>query len=258
GEIVLSRSDAQVRYPARFQLVLAANPCPCGLAATPGSKCSCSPAAIRRYSSRLSGPILDRIDLHQHLLPQREALLRHAVPGESSAQVLERVVAARERQAARLKATPWATNSEVPGPYLRRQLPLPDGVGLVEDAVRVGRLSARGVDKVIKVAWTIADLAGAERPDADHVRVALALRQGEAPAVGRRPARSTPAPSRVPSPAPASSRVPAPSSNPASNRVPGPAPASSRAPAPNPGPALVPNPSSTRFNPCDEGERHAA
>ncbi|MDR1265783.1 MAG: YifB family Mg chelatase-like AAA ATPase [Propionibacteriaceae bacterium] len=185
GEIVLGRSEAQVRYPARFQLVLAANPCPCGRAATPGAACSCSPMMIRRYAARLSGPILDRVDIHQHILPQRQSLLRAGPPGESSAQVLARVVAARDRQARRLADTPWSTNAEIAGAYLRSQLPAPQDVALVDEAVRAGRLSARGVDKVVKVAWSVADLAGADRPGPDHLRLALALRQGEPLPAGR-------------------------------------------------------------------------
>jgi len=179
GEIVLGRSEAQVRYPARFQLVLAANPCPCGLAGTPGAACSCSPMMIRRYAARLSGPILDRVDLHQHIVPQRQSLLRALPCGESSAVVLARVIEARERQARRLADTAWLTNSEVSGRYARSQLPALEGVDRVEQAVRTGRLTARGVDKVVKVAWTVADLAGRDRPNADDLRLALALRQGE-------------------------------------------------------------------------------
>jgi magnesium chelatase family protein len=183
GEIVLGRSEAQVRYPARFQLVMAANPCPCGLAATPGAKCSCPPLAVRRYAARLSGPILDRVDLHHHITPQRRSLLRAAPPGEPSAQVLARVLEARDRQARRLDGTPWLTNSELSGSFVRTRLPVPKGAEIVDDAVRVGRLSARGVDKVLKIAWTIADLAGEDKPGPDHLRLALALRQGEDPAL---------------------------------------------------------------------------
>jgi magnesium chelatase family protein len=198
GEIVLGRSEAQVRYPARFQLVMAANPCPCGNAATPGAACACSPLMIRRYAARLSGPILDRVDLHQHILPQRQSLLRAVRAEERSEAVLARVLAARERQAARLRDTPWRTNAEVSGAYLRAQLPAPEGAELVDRAVRVGRLSARGVDKVVKVAWTLADLAGAARPTADHLRLALALRQGEDPSGAARSRR--PEPQRSPHP----------------------------------------------------------
>ncbi|MDR0989893.1 MAG: YifB family Mg chelatase-like AAA ATPase [Propionibacteriaceae bacterium] len=184
GEIVLGRSEAQVRYPACFQLVLAANPCPCGLAATPGADCACSPMMIRRYAARLSGPILDRIDVRQQFLPQRHAFLQLVQPGESSAQVLARVTAARERQAWRLRETPWRTNAEVAGSYLRTELSASDQSNVLTEAVRSGRLSARGVDKTLRLALTIADLAAAAQPTADHLRLALALRQGEAHLVG--------------------------------------------------------------------------
>jgi magnesium chelatase family protein len=93
--------------------------------------------------------------------------------------VAERVRVARERQARRLEAAGWRTNGEVPGPALRRQLPLPDGVDLLDDAVSRGLLSARGVDKVLRLAWTVCDLAGAARPSIDHLHTALAMRRGE-------------------------------------------------------------------------------
>lgn len=180
GRIVLGRSAAQATYPASFQLVLAANPCPCGNAGTRGLECRCPPVAVRRYADRVSGPILDRIDIHHHLRPMRRAYLRAAVrTAEPSAVVAQRVLQARERQRHRLGPLGWRTNGEVPGPALRRALPLPVGVDLLEDAVACGRLSARGVDKVIRVAWTIADLAGAARPDEGHLRTALAMRRGE-------------------------------------------------------------------------------
>jgi len=179
GDIVLGRSEAAVRYPARFQLVLAANPCPCGLAATPRAKCTCTPTAIRRYAARLSGPILDRIDLQALIRPLKRSLVaRQAPPAVRSAVVAARVAEARARQARRLADTPWQTNAEVPGGYVR-SLPLPQGLEVIETAVQTGQLSARGTDKVLKVAWTIADLRGADRPTADDVRVALAFRQGE-------------------------------------------------------------------------------
>ena len=179
GEIVLGRSEMAVKYPARFQLVLAANPCPCGLAATPRSNCTCSPAAIRRYGARVSGPILDRIDIQAHIVGLRRSLLAQVPRGESSAVVAGRVRVARERQARRLHGTPWLTNAEVPGAYLRQSLPVPRDMRLVESAVSAGLLSGRGVDKVLRIAWTLADLAGADRIDQDHLGVALALRQGE-------------------------------------------------------------------------------
>lgn len=180
GRIVLGRAVATASYPASFQLVLAANPCPCGMAGTPGGNCRCAPMVVRRYASRVSGPILDRIDIHQQLRPVRAAFLdRRTVPGEPSRVVAERVLAARERQRHRLKASGWLTNGEVPGPALRKRLPLPEGVELLDVAVARGRLSARGVDKVLRLAWTIADLDGAGRPTREHLHTALAMRRGE-------------------------------------------------------------------------------
>ena len=120
GEIVLARSLAQTRYPARFQLVLAANPCPCGQAGTPGGDCRCPAMSVRRYTTRISGPILDRIDISQSLAPMRRAMLRAAsrVRAESSAMVAERVALARERQRERLAPFGFTTNASVPGPVL--------------------------------------------------------------------------------------------------------------------------------------------
>ena len=110
----------------------------------------------------------------------RKAYLKAALQRtESSAVVAERVREARARQEHRLQGTGWQTNGEVPGPYLRRQLPLPDGLQVVETAVTRGKLSPRGVDKVLRVAWTLADLAGRDRPGRDEVGVALAMRRGE-------------------------------------------------------------------------------
>ncbi len=180
GRIVLGRAVATATYPASFQLVLAANPCPCGMAGTPGGDCRCPPMAVRRYASRVSGPILDRIDIHQHLRPLRASFLsRVHEPGESSALVAERVLAARARQLHRLEPSGWRTNGEVPGPALRKRLPLPDGAELLDTAVARGRLSSRGVDKVLRLAWTIADLAGSGRPSREHVHIALAMRRGD-------------------------------------------------------------------------------
>lgn len=188
GVITLGRSEVQARYPARFQLVLAANPCPCGLASTPGAECRCTPMTVRRYAEKISGPIRDRIDIQQNFIPMRKAFLRAALEqAESTAVVAERVLAARDRQSARLRGTGWLTNGEVPGTYLRTHLPLPDGLSLVEEAVSRGKLSPRGVDKVLRVTWSLTDLAGLDRPGKEQLRVALAMRRGE-PADGLRSA----------------------------------------------------------------------
>ena len=180
GRIVLGRAVATATYPASFQLILAANPCPCGQAGVPDGNCRCAPMAVRRYATRISGPILDRIDIHQQLRQVRAALLGgNHPPGEGSGVVAERVLAARELQRHRLAPSGWRTNGEVPGPALRKRLPLPDGSELLDAAVARGRLSARGVDKVLRLAWTIADIAGDSRPTRQQLHTALAMRRGE-------------------------------------------------------------------------------
>jgi magnesium chelatase family protein len=180
GIVTIGRSESEASYPARFQLVLAANPCPCGQAGVPGGRCQCSPMAIRRYGEKLSGPIKDRIDVQQPLLPMRKKFLEAALArSEPSAVVAERVAQARDRQRHRLMGTGWQTNAEVSGSYLRRRLPLPDGVELLDRAVSAGTLSPRGVDKVLRVAWTVADLAGLDRPGRQELQVALAMRRGD-------------------------------------------------------------------------------
>jgi magnesium chelatase family protein len=181
GEITVARLAARVRFPARFQLVLAANPCPCGLAATaPGADtgCTCTPMARLRYLGRLSGPLLDRVDLRIEMLAATRADLRGGSgPPEGTAVVAERVAAARDRMAARLAATPWRVNAEVPGHVLRRLWKLPwEVVGEAERLIDRGVLTARGVDRVVRVAWTLADLAGRDVPDAGDMRVALDCR----------------------------------------------------------------------------------
>lgn len=180
GEVAIFRSGAVARFPARFTLVLAANRCPC--ARTQEGRCVCTPHQIRRYLGRLSGPLLDRVDLNLDLLPATRAEMRgdrHFV--ESSTVVAERVAAARDRSSSRLAGTPWRTNAEVPGSELRTTFaPTPGALACAEDDMERGLLSARGFDRVIRVAWTLADLAGCDRPGTDQVATAIALRQGVA------------------------------------------------------------------------------
>lgn len=179
GQVVLARSLAQTTYPARFQLVLAANPCPCGNYGRPRVPCECPPQAVRRYRERLSGPILDRVDITCQLRPMTRAYLQAVGEGESTAAVGARVRVARERQQARLAVGGWTTNAAVPGPYLRRELPLPRGVEELDSQVARGLLSARGVDKVLRIAWTLADLAGRDRPAKEDLMAAVGMRRGE-------------------------------------------------------------------------------
>lgn len=181
GEVLLARSGGITRYPARVQLVLAANPCPCS-SPLGDHACTCTPNARRRYLGRLSGPLLDRIDLQVELLPiRRAALLSDAADLESSAAVRDRVAAARAAAADRLAGTGWRTNSEVPGQVLRHRWRLARSVRRAADeALNHGRLSARGYDRVLRVAWTLADLAGRASPDAGDVGAACQLRTAQA------------------------------------------------------------------------------
>lgn len=180
GSVLLARSSGAVRYPASFQLVLAANPCPC--AAARDVDCSCDPGARRRYLGRLSGPLLDRVDIRLDLPALTPAALTaHCGAVEASSPVRARVTAARERAAARWRSHGWSCNAQVPGPAIRRSLRLPaPATRTLEDAARQGRLTARGYDRVLRLALTCADLAGRDSPDGDDVALALALRCGEA------------------------------------------------------------------------------
>ena len=178
--MVLSRSRGSTRYPARIQLVLAANPCPCAKPAGDAA-CECSPLARRRYLGRLSGPLLDRMDLQVELTAVTAAhLMQDARGGEPSAVVAERVAKARMAAAARWAAHGWATNAEVPGPVLRSRpwrLPRPSTVELGRWVDR-GALSARGFDRVLRISWTVADLDGRPGPDRGDVAEALGMRMG--------------------------------------------------------------------------------
>jgi magnesium chelatase family protein len=177
GEVVVARAAGVVRYPARFQLVLAANPCPCGRGFGKGIDCSCSPRARRDYLGKLVGPLLDRVDLQLQVRAVSRAGL-FAPTGESSAQVAARVASARDLQRQRLEGTPWRLNGEVPGPMMRSGfLKLPAAATAdLERALDRGILTLRGYDRVLKVAWTVTDLAGGGRPTRDDVGLALTLR----------------------------------------------------------------------------------
>lgn len=173
GEVVLHRAAGAARYPARFQLVLAANPCPCGRAVGRGLDCTCRSEQRRRYFARLSGPLLDRVDVQVELEPARAA----GRAGEGSAVVARRVAAARTAQEERLRATPWRTNAEVPGRWLRDRLgPDRAAVADLDRALERGTLSLRGVDRVLRVAWTLADLDGRAAPTRSDIGRALLLR----------------------------------------------------------------------------------
>jgi magnesium chelatase family protein len=181
GIVAISRAAFTVTYPARFQLVLAMNPCPCGHDDSgrvgAGRRCVCTSAQRRRYLARLSGPLLDRVDVRVALTRPSAADLADA-SAEETATVAARVAEARSRAARRFAGTPYRVNADVPGPVLRRRYPLPGDAGLpIESAVSRGLLSARGADRVVRVAWTVADLAGHDAPTLTDVGTALACRE---------------------------------------------------------------------------------
>lgn len=181
GVITIHRANSVARFPGRFQLVIAANPCPCGQYGSADGACTCPPAAIRRYLGRLSGPLRDRVDIHMSIPRVSTAHLReaHAPSSLRSSDVRERVTAARARAAERLKETPWTRNSEVTGAWLRGDGALSRGVTAVIDrALERGGLTMRGYDRVLRVAWSVSDLAESARPTAEHVGKALYLRKG--------------------------------------------------------------------------------
>ncbi|OLT38239.1 Mg chelatase-like protein [Actinomadura sp. CNU-125] len=175
GRVRICRAEGTATFPARFTLVLAANPCPC--AAAKQIDCSCAPGIRRKYGTRISGPLLDRIDLKLELTPASRAELRYDLEfAETSKVVAERVLDARERSLKRLSGTPWRANSEIPGPELRRRfVPSGEAMRSADDALQRGTLSARGLDRILRVAWTIADLAGHDEPEADDIGGALGL-----------------------------------------------------------------------------------
>jgi magnesium chelatase family protein len=178
GHVTVSRHRGAFLMPARFQLVAAMNPCPCGRRGSPTSPCGCTPGEVRSYLGRLSGPLLDRIDLHVGLraLAFDEA---SAPPGETTAAVRERVAAARERQARRSggRDAPTCNASLSPAALRRAARPGPEGVRLLRHAVDSLGLSARGLDRVLRVGRTIADLDDSEEVRKQDIAEALAYRR---------------------------------------------------------------------------------
>jgi magnesium chelatase family protein len=177
GEVVISRSGMTARFPARFTLVLAANPCPCARSAASGGACTCPPLMRRRYLARLSGPLLDRVDVKVELMPVgRAELLADRQLTEPSSVVGDRVREARLRSARRLNGTPWRLNAEVPGSELRRSYrPAAGALAPLERAMDLGQVSARGTDRIIRMSWTLADLARLPRPGRDQIAAALGM-----------------------------------------------------------------------------------
>ncbi len=177
GSVVIARAAGSLTFPARFQLAAAANPCPCGHLGDPRRECRCTPLEVRRYRARMSGPLLDRIDIQLEVpsVPYRD--LTRVGNGERSQAVRGRVIAARERQRARLAETGRHANAELSPVEVRRWCaPDAEGERLLELAMTKLALSARAIHRILRVARTVADLDGADRLAARHVAEAIAYR----------------------------------------------------------------------------------
>ncbi|MBL0747358.1 YifB family Mg chelatase-like AAA ATPase [Nocardioides baculatus] len=183
GEVTIARGEETATYPARSLVVLAANPCPCGnFHGLTGGACECSEQQRAHYRRKLSGPILDRVDIWMEVRPQgRRGSSAWGPQPESSADVRARVAEARQRQARRYAYCAWLLNSSCPGPVLADRWPLErDGQQVIDQELATGSLTRRGMTRVQRLAWTVADCAGVERPGRREAEIALALRSDNA------------------------------------------------------------------------------
>ena len=177
GHVTISRSAGKITLPCHFMLVAAMNPCPCGYLGDPKHECRCAPAQIQRYRARISGPLLDRIDLHIEAPALSITELRSDRAGESSAAIRERVEQARQTQLIRFRGTKLTANSRMPPSQLKIFCALDSALGdLLQQAMEQLSLSARAYDRILKVARTIADLAGSERIASPHLLEAIQYR----------------------------------------------------------------------------------
>ena len=177
GKVTISRVNASLSYPCSFTLVAAMNPCPCGYFGHPTRPCTCSSSAQRQYLSRVSGPLLDRVDLHVEVPPVEYAQLAAKEPGESSASIKERVNAARQIQTRRFAGTDVRSNAHIPPGMLKQYCPLSEAAQrLMGQAFERMGLSARAYDRLLKVSRTIADLEGRDSIEAAHVAEAVQYR----------------------------------------------------------------------------------
>ena len=181
GVISIHRANAVAHFPGSFQLVMAANPCACGQYGARDSECTCTPMSRRRYLGRISGPLLDRIDIQLRVQRITSAHVRLAdqTPRLSTADARARVLEARAVAGARLDSTPWSLNSQVPGTWLRsaRMRLDPTTTASIDRALERGGITMRGYDRVLRLGWTLADLDGSSIPGADHIGRALYLRK---------------------------------------------------------------------------------
>ena len=179
GEITITRSVGNITFPAHFLLVLAANPCPCGKYTGKGRNCSCSSLQVRRYLGKLSGPLMDRIDMRVQVDPVSRVEMAQSEPGESSDAIRSRVIRARECASLRFSGETWSLNSHIPSRELRgRYRPERLAMNFLHDELDHERITARGLHKVIRLSWTLADLAGHSIPNLDDVQRAYSLREG--------------------------------------------------------------------------------
>ncbi|GIH72697.1 YifB family Mg chelatase-like AAA ATPase [Sphaerimonospora thailandensis] len=177
GVVTIARASATITFPARFMLILASNPCPCGRPGTSSEPCRCTPTARRRYLARLSGPLLDRVDVKVRVgRATRAELLADRNFTEPTEAVAQRVLLARERAAKRLAGTPWRANAEVPSAVLHNEFRLSGrALAPLHRGLDLGTLSARGLDRVLRLSWTLADLAAKEIPGEPETTGALAM-----------------------------------------------------------------------------------
>lgn len=180
GVVTISRASGSLTFPARFLLLAASNPCPCGFLGHPQKKCNCLPGMVLRYKKRLSGPLLDRIDLHVDVLPVTEEKLMSKEDGESSTTIRMRVVKARERAQIRFKDEKIKLNSQMTSSLIRKYCHLTDeATQLLKQAISKLSLSARSYFKIIKVAQTIADLEESDEIKISHIAESLQYRVKE-------------------------------------------------------------------------------
>lgn len=183
GSITVSRASGSVSYPAKVLMVAACNPCPCGYAGDVAERCKCSPASLERYRRKLSGPILDRIDLHISVprLTPSELISLGGGNGEGSAEVRQRVNYARQKQQERWSQFSIECNSELPKNILRQKIKVNGDIKeFLMQVLSRTKLSGRGLSRVLRVSRTIADLEGAPEIELHHVAEALSYREGEA------------------------------------------------------------------------------
>ena len=180
GRVTVARARRSAVFPARVMLVAAMNPCPCGYLTDARHPCRCSPAKVQQYLGKISGPLLDRIDLHVEVPPVPLSTLDAAPDGDSSAAIKARVLEARARQRARLAPLGLATNAQLRHRHLRKYARLSEpAVALLHAAMEQLGVSARAHDKLIKISRTIADLAGAEEVEPAHVAEAIQYRSAD-------------------------------------------------------------------------------